>query len=172
MDIFKEQIVEIKPTVKTTIMKILIYTVAILFALGALFFSFIRPSLAMIAMLLGAGAIFLGYKFASKFNIEYEYINTNGEIDIDCIINKKDRQRMATFKCSDIEDLQKYNPNIHKFSKANGRDVYFACSPDDNSFALKIKHPKKSYYTLVFAPNEEFKESMRKFLPYILKNNI
>lgn len=171
MDIFKEQLVIIKPTPKTTTMKILIYIVAVLVALGSLVFSILKPGLATIAMLLGAAAIFFGYKFASKFNIEYEYINTNGEVDIDCIINKRDRQRMATFNCSDIEDIQKYNPVVHKTKSSDGKDIYFACTPDELSYALKIKHPKKGYYTLVFSPNNDFKESMKKYLPYLLKNN-
>lgn len=171
MDIFKEQIVAIKPTAKTTIIKIMIYAIAILLALGCFVFSILRPDLAFFATLIGAAAVFFGYKFASKLNIEYEYINTNGEIDVDCIINKRDRQRMATFNCADIEDIKKYNPAIHKNKSSDGKDIYFACTPDENSYAIKIKHPKKGYYTIVFAPNEEFKESMKKFLPYLLKNN-
>lgn len=172
MDIFKEQLVVIKPTAKTFIIKALIYLVAVLFAIGALVFSFLRPSLATIALLIAAGAVYLGYRFASKLNIEYEYINTNGEIDMDCIINKKDRQRMATFNCQDIEDIKKYNPEIHKTKSTDGKDIYFACTPDEESIALRIRHPKKGYYTIVFAPNEDFKESMRKSLPYLLKNNL
>lgn len=172
MDIFKEQLVVIKPTAKTVVVKTLIYSVAVLFALGALIFSFLRPALSTIAMLIAAGAVYLGYRFASKLNIEYEYINTNGEVDVDCIINKRDRQRMATFKCSDIEDISQYNPTVHKPKSTDGKDVYFACTPDEESIALRIRHSKKGYYTIVFAPNEDFKESMRKYLPYLLKNNL
>ena len=110
MDIFKEQIIAIKPTAKTTLMKIMIYVISILLAFGCFLFSILRPSLAFFAMLIGAAAVFFGYKFASKLNIEYEYINTNGEIDVDCIINKRDRQRMATFNCTDIEDIKNNRP--------------------------------------------------------------
>ena len=71
-----------------------------------------------------------------------------------------------------IEDIEKYDPNRH-FQEKNGRiNVYFGCTPDENAFAFKVKHPKNGHYILVLTPNDDLKNGLKKFLPYNLKNKM
>lgn len=173
MDTFIEQLVVIKSTAKTNALKIAIWCGALLLSAGLVILGAMYEALTFFALLVVAAVFYVAYVLTVRFNQEFEYINTNGEIDIDRIINKKDRQRMATFKCMEIENIEKYNKAIHSQSKSDySKNVYFGCTPDDNSLAFTIRHPKKGAYILVISPNEQFKESMKKFLPYILKNKI
>jgi hypothetical protein len=41
-------------------------------------------------------------------NVEYEYIVTNGEMDVDMIQSKTNRKRLISFKCSEIERIEPY----------------------------------------------------------------
>lgn len=172
MDTFVEQLVKLKFSKKTLTLKISVWVVCILMALGLIALSVFNGALAFLFMILAAACIFVAYFLTSQLNVEFEYIFTNGEIDIDRIINRSKRQRLATFKCSDIEQIELYDAKKHVPDKANNKNVYFSCSVDKDAYAFRIKHPKNKYYTLVIAPNDEFKEAMRKFLPYQMKKSI
>ena len=172
MDTFIEQIVKITPTAKVKFLKIAFWTVGILFGIALIAFSVLYLKWAFILLLIAAASFFIPYYLCSQLNHEFEYIITNTDIDIDRIINKRKRQRMASFTCSDIEKIEKYDSLRHNETKTSQYNTYFACTPDEDSYALYIKHPKKRYYILVFSPNEKFKDALRKFLPYNLKKDI
>ena len=123
-------------------------------------------------LLVAAACFFCAFYLCGQFNIEYEYAITNRDIDIDRIVNKKKRIRMASFTCSDIENIEKYDPKRHFADKNSSINVYFGCTPDENSYAFRVKHPKKGHYILVLTPNEQFKDAVRKFVSYNLKNAI
>ena len=107
-----------------------------------------------------------------QLNKEFEYIITNRDIDIDCIVNGRKRVRMATFTVDDIQNIEKYDANRHKTVKGSHVNVYFGCTPDDTAYAFYIKHPKKGHYILVITPNEKFKEALKKTVSYNLKKMI
>lgn len=173
VDSFVEQLVEVKTGGKILGLKIGIWCVCAIMALGLIFFSFVTPSLAFVLLLLAAGVMIVAYYLTTQLNVEYEYALTNDEIDIDRIINKSKRARMANFKISDIEDIEPYNPQIHVTDKAHNKNVYIGCNTrGEEPLAFKVKHPKNGYYTLVITPNEEFKAGMKRYLPYLLKDKI
>ncbi len=171
-DTFIEQLVVIKNGGKVKTAKISIWAVCILLSLGLIAFSILNPTLAFIMLMLAAAAIFCAYYMCGQLNNEFEYIITNRDIDIDRIVNKKKRIRMASFTCSDIEDIEKYDPNKHFADKTRNINVYFGCTPDETALAFKVKHPKNGYYFLVLTPNDEFREAVRKFVVYNLKTKI
>ena len=78
---------------------------------------------------------------------------------------------MATFQCNDIENIEKYNPKKHIANKDNP-NLYFGCTPDENSVVLTVRKPKGGHYKLVLALNDEFKNTMKKYLSYNLKNQL
>ena len=95
MDTFFEQIIAIKKTGKAIAAIAGIWLLA--FILCFLLFMFISY-LAVFAFLLIAGVLFGAYKLSTRFNIEYEYIVTNGTMDIDKIISKSSRKRVLSFE--------------------------------------------------------------------------
>ena len=171
-DTFIEQLVIIKNSTKIKAVKIAIWTVSSLLSLGFIGFAVLYRILAFILLLLAALVLFLSYHLCGQLNNEFEYIMTNRDIDIDRIVNKKKRIRMASFTVGDIENIEKYNPQKHIANKNSNVNVYFGCTPDDSSYAFTIRHPKKGSYILVISPNEDFKNALRKSVTYNLKRNI
>lgn len=172
MDTFVEQLVKINFSGKTLALQISVWVICLLMAIGLIILSIFNNLLAFLFLILAAACFFIAYYLTTQLNVEFEYIFTNGEIDIDRITNKSKRQRLANFKCSDIEAIEVYDRLKHVPDKANNKNVYFGCNIDENALAFRIKHPRNKYYTLVISPNEEFKEAIRKFLPYQLKKSI
>lgn len=171
-DTFIEQLVVIESTGKIKTIKISVWIVCTLLALGLVAFSILNPNFAFILLIIAAACFFVAYYLCGQLNIEYEYIITNRDVDIDRIVNKKKRIRMASFTCSAIEKIEKYDPKRHFADKNSSVNVYFGCTPDENSYAFTIKHPKKGHYILVISPNEQFKDAVRKFVSYNLKQSI
>ena len=170
MDTFVEQLVEIKKTVKQKIVISLIWVCGfIIVAIFVAISMFIKNAF-IFSVPLALLVVLLAFHLNSRLNLEFEYINTNGEIDIDCIINKSKRQRMATFPCSSIEKIERFDERLHKDGQNGYNNIYFACSKNTRNFAITVRC-KKGSYTVVMNPSEEFIESMTRFLPLTLKNN-
>lgn len=174
MDSFVEQLIEIKAGRKILTLKISIWIVCTLMTLGLIAFAVINKGIITFLLLTFATVVmFIAYHLTTQLNIEFEYILTNDEIDVDRIINKSKRERLATFKCHDIEDISIYDRLIHVPDKANNKNVYIGCDLSNGTpLAFRIKHPKNGYYTLVLTPNETFKQTMKKFLPYLLRDKV
>lgn len=59
------------------------------------------------------------YLLISMFNLEYEYILTNSEIDIDIIMSKKGRKRLVSFDFKEISICANINDNEHNHDYKN-----------------------------------------------------
>ncbi len=164
MDAFFEQLVSIKKTAKTWMLYIAISIVAItLIAISIL----ILNSLAFIATV---GIIYGAYKLYSMLSVEYEYILTNGTVDIDKIIAKSSRKRMLSFELSDVARLEKYSANAKPVGEF--KSTIFACNESDqNAYFMVIDKEMGGKHLLVFSPNERMREGMVKFLPKFIANS-
>lgn len=167
MDTFFEQIIPIKKTGKTIAGIIGICLLAMLLCFVIFLFSGYLGSLAFLLM---AGILYGAFKLVCLFNIEYEYIVTNGTMDIDKIINRSSRKRIASFELPIVSRLEKYNPSI--ISNINHKDVVFACNQDESDAYLMVyqKEGKNAVY-VVFAPNDKMKSAIVKFLPKFIANS-
>ena len=164
MDVFFEQLVPIKRDGKAITIFILAWLIALL--LCGLAFLFLG-TLFIIAV---AGIIFATVKFTGLLNVEYEYILTNGVMDIDRITNKSTRKRLMSFEVSHVTRLEKYNPAF--LESIDKKQLVFACpgKSQDAYFMVCEKEGKKAEY-LVFTPNEKMKKAMVKFLPKFISNS-
>ena len=165
-DSYFEQIVRIKKTAKTTLAIIGIW----LLTLIVTFILFMIPALASIVIFLCFGIAYGAYWLCTKFNVEFEYIITNGWMDIDKIINKSSRKRITGFDLSNVVRLEKYNPAL--ISNMNKKDVVFACCEDDeNAYLLVAEREGKGNAVVVFSPNEKIKTAVMKFAPKFITNS-
>ena len=167
MDTFFEQIVTIKKSGKVTIIAAAVWLFAFFIA-AFIFVSGILsgPLAAIIIIGIGYGAWWL----TSKLNIEYEYIVTNGSMDIDKIINKSSRVRVSSFELSRVERIEKYNPNLlQSVSKEN---IVFACNQgDENAYLMVASREDTKVNYVVFSPNEKVKNAIIKFVPKFIANS-
>ncbi|MEE1239125.1 MAG: DUF6106 family protein [Acutalibacteraceae bacterium] len=164
MDTFFEQITAVRKTGKTitALIGICLAAVVICFLLLILLGNF--------SLLFIAGVLYGTYKLAGLFNIEYEYIVTNGTMDIDKIINKSSRKRMLSFELQTVSRLEKYNPSL--LNSVNSKDVLIACDADNKDAYLLVSSAEgKGTKYLVFAPDERVRGAIIKFVPKFIANS-
>lgn len=164
MDVFVEQIVTIKKTGKDFVAYVGIVLLSIILMLIGYIF------LTSIFIAVAAAVIFGAYKLFLRLNIEYEYIITNGTMDVDKIIAKSSRKRMISFDVSSIQRIEKYNDVLPKNIE---KDCLFFCNKnDENAFVVYYKEEGKQQKTFVFAPNEKVRETIKSILPKYIGENL
>lgn len=169
MDTFYEQIVSIKKSRKKIVTFVAIWLLALLLC-AVVVLMLMSSILGGISILLIAGILYGAFKLSGKLNIEYEYIITNGTFDIDKIINKSARKRIASFELSITNRLEKFNEGL--LNNVDQKDVVYACNTDSENAYLLVyqKEGKKAVY-VVFEPNEKIKTAVVKFLPKFIANS-
>lgn len=157
MDVFCEYIVKAKRKVKDNIISVL----GILVAAILIFFSFaFMFHFSSIVVLIDAAIVYGVYMLITHFNIEYEYILTNGELDIDRIIAKRKRKRVFSMSVKEFEVLEPIKQNesytnvLDCSSRIKGQDVYYGIFSKDG---------KKQ--TLIFNPPLKMVENMKQYSP-------
>lgn len=177
MDVFLEQIVARKSTGVDVIKKILIIFAAIFLVF---LFAFILPGLrlnegilgtigqifSMLGLLLAAGVIYGTYFLISGMSIEYEYILTNGEIDVDKIIARRKRKRLITVDTRTFTEFGLYKSAPKVDSNVT---VIMACSSteDPNTYYAVCDHAKFGKCMLVFNPNEKILSHAKQYIKRI-----
>lgn len=167
MDTFFEQIISIRKTGKSIAAIVGVWLLA--FILCFLLFLF-SGYLGAFSFLLIAGALYGAFKLSCLFNIEYEYIVTNGTMDIDKIISKSSRKRVLTFELQTVSRIEKYKPAL--LNSVNSKEVTVACNTDDeNAYLLVSSTEGKGTNYLVFAPDERVRGAIVKFVPKFIANS-
>ena len=139
-------------------------------ASAVLFWASIMIGFPAVGVLAVFGVMFVSWRSAGQFRVEYEYAVTNGEVDIDKIINERKRQRVLSFKCSDLENLTKYTKGENVPDSIKTR--IFACTPDENSYSLTVRTKNGSAAYVVMSPDERVLEAIKAGMPRGLKLEI
>lgn len=165
MDTFFEQLIKIKLNGKAKALIALIIAVDVIIVLALLFFAFVfAPT---IILLVVAGAIYGGYKLISLLTIEYEYIYTNGDLDVDKIVAQNSRKRMVSIKCSEIE---KYGEYKGQPAPGSVKNTLVFCNPDSEGQVYIIaKDRNLGQVMIVLAPEERIRTEIEKVIPRIAK---
>ena len=167
MDTFFEQIIAVKKNGKAVAAIIGIWLAAFIVCFLLIMF---MPFLGTFSLLLAAGALFGAYKLSVRFNVEYEYIVTNGTMDIDKIINKSSRKRILSFELATVSRIEKFNPA--QISSVNAKELFITCNADDPAAYLMVSSTEgKGTSYLVFAPDERVRSAIVKFVPKFISNS-
>ncbi len=169
MDTFIEQIIKKNRTGRDAVLKALICVGAVLVSVVMLFLPIVPVN-----FLFALGVVYGGYYLMTGFDCEYEYIVTNGEIDIDKIIAKRKRKRLITFKISAFESFGEYKDapapgNSVTTVLANGRDE---TGDDSRDYYADFKHGSLGSVRIIFTPNERVLEAMKPYLPRNIRNGM
>ena len=162
MDVYIEHIVKRKKSILDIITAVMI----VLIGLGLIYLAGFLAIFPVIMLLLVAAIVYVTYKFVMRINTEYEYIITNGELDVDRIINKRTRKKIETVNLRLIEDFSK--GGIDKESRY--------LSDKSIKKIIVCENVREGYYYLVytqddkrkilfFTPTEEMTEHIRKVNP-------
>ena len=134
-------------------------------ALAAACFLFVVGTPYMMLGVLFAGlALFGGYHLTTRMDVEYEYIFTNGEVDVDKITAQRSRKRLVTFKCSSCTAFGKVDDS---FNEDDDSALVVASAHDDelNDYYAVFKHRELGKATVIFTPEAEMLTLMVKALP-------
>lgn len=143
--------------IKATILAV---GILLLFIFGILIFSKFRQ----FAFLFFCGTIFGMYYLLKYRSKEYEYIFTNGEIDIDIISGQISRKRSCTIRPQDVEVIAKYSKEEYK--KHSGRVIKtldLSSGIKENCYILvvNLNHTKMM---IIISPSERLIEAWRPYL--------
>ncbi len=170
-DVFMERMVK----KKTESIDVLIYVgilLGILLVTGVGFVvGFLMVGVPTLSLLITAGAVFGGYKLIGMRMLEYEYSLTNGFVTVDKIMNRSTRKRMTSFECDSCEDLGVYAENEERLKNRSFDARVFATQYADHrgSWYMIVRSKKTGKTLVVFDPDEEFVEGIKKFIPRSLK---
>lgn len=159
-DVFKEQLVKKEVDFKGLLIKSGIIAGAILVILILYMFSNITIINLLLPFLI-MGVIAGAYYLFTMQNVEYEYIYTNGDLDIDCIINKSRRKRVFSTNINAIEIMahiedKKYENEFRNLEKT----LDFSSSKiTHNTYIAKLSYNNKMI-KLIIEPNETIQEAM------------
>ena len=164
MDTFYEQIIKIKLTGKAKMYIAAILVVDAILLAGLLFLTMLfAPSFSILVV---AGVAFGTYKLISLLSVEFEYIFTNGDLDVDKITAKSSRKRMVSIKCSQVEKYGEY-----KGQQAPGSaQTLMYCNPDSEGKVYLIARDRNlGTVMLVIAPDERVREAIEAAIPRLAK---
>ena len=166
MDTFFEQLIRIRLNGKAKLIISLIIIVDALIILGVSYFALALGMLEIIVLILAA-AIYGGYKLISLLVIEYEYIYTNGDLDVDKIIAKSNRKRMVSIKCSEVE---KYGEYKGQPAPGSVKNTFIFCNPEsEGQVYLIAKDRNLGMVMIVLAPEERIRAELEKAIPRLAK---
>lgn len=108
-DIFLEYLVKKKS--KEDVLKqvlLILACIFVLFVCTVLLFSVLAKFIWILPPLYGI-VIYATVQLRRRFSIEYEYIFTNGQLDVDVIYGKTKRKSLVSLLCKNIEYMAPYN---------------------------------------------------------------
>jgi hypothetical protein len=113
-----------------------------------------------------AGIVYGTYILFRNLNEEYEYIYTNGEVDIDVIRGKSVRKRKISIKPSNVEIIAKTTGGLYESYKKNSQIQKKLDCSDGNLqkayFAVVNFNGAKNL--IVFSPSDRLVEALRPYL--------
>lgn len=149
MDTFLEKIVPRKKN----ILDYLFMVIVIMVNIPLFYLTFSIGFLSYVIPLIIPCIIYLDYILITMRNVEYEYIITNSDLDIDTIINKKKRKRLLSVNIKDFElvastssdkittEMRNIKNVIHTESSPNSENLYFVVLTYNKKRTILIMEP-------------------------------
>jgi hypothetical protein len=138
-DLYREILIQRETPLANRILKgVLIAVVVLLVAAGLL----IYPLFLIAGMALG----FVFWIFVlPKFDVEYEYLYVNGELDIDAIYSKQKRKRVGSYDMQELEILAPSGSHaLDSYLNGQGAKIkdFSSGNPQEKSYILVLNKEK------------------------------
>lgn len=160
MDNFCEQLVQKRKSSMDIIKTVTLMLGLIIASALCMFLSFFKGLSFMVVI--AVALIALGIWLIMGMNIEYEYIVTNNEMDIDKIIGRRRRKRMITVDLSKSKDFGVY-PNEQDVDADT--TVHATTGLETDAHYLVVDHESYGKVKVIFNPNEKLREAIARELP-------
>ena len=163
--IFVEQLIRRKKTIKDVWTSILLVVCGIIFTPMALYFGLVLQYLGYVFLILLVGAWWCIVRLIKSKTVEFEYVLTDGTLDIDMIIAGSRRGRLITISKMEFELVA---PISHPYS---GEYKTLNCSTKDENdrlyYIITERHDVGKVRVL-FNPNDELLEALKLSRPSIV----
>ena len=161
-DVFKEQIVKRNPTGMDVIKRTGLILLVVIVFIACIGIPMLTPFTPIITLAVGFGAFFLnGY-----LKVEYEYIFTNGELDIDVIYNRSRRKRLFSTSVKSFEIMAHVDDMNHagSFNRAHEIHDYSSGVKGPNTYAFLANYNNKQLKVII-EPNEKMMDAIKGSIP-------
>ncbi len=136
-----------------------ISAIVILVALGILF---VQPLFMMIGVIFGLLAY---YFILPNFDVEYEYLYISGDIDIDKIMARRKRKKVASYTKDNMEIMAPTGSDHLSSYLQNGKVKDFTSSnPDIKTWTL-VYSSEKAQDIVELELTDEIAQDMRRYAP-------
>lgn len=160
-DVFKEQLVKKIPSLKDKLIKAALIMAGFFITVIVAFLMFELVPIVVAAIAFGIYYVFV------RLNKEFEYIFTNGDLDIDCIYGKSRRKRMLSCDIKEIMFMtHASNRNYdHERELATAKTVMDCSSgiQNDNTYIILTLY-KGNRVKLLIEPNETLLKAIQPYL--------
>ena len=169
MDDFIEYLVKKQATTKMLVEKTLIILASIVLAIVCFMFCISSNQIiSFVGALLAVGAIYGGWYLSRSFKLEFEYIVTGTDMDVDKIIAQSRRKRVISLSLRNIEIMapakESYRREIETPSIKTRIDASTG-NPDDTYFAKFDGGAEKGLTLLLFSPDNRIIQCAKKAAP-------
>lgn len=162
MDIFVEKIVAKK---KDTMDRLFVFG-SILLGIVVVFALPFIPLVNNFTMLFVVAVAFGAYWLITSRNIEYEYIVTNGELDVDMIVSRRKRKRIFSAHSRDFNVVAKVNsPQYEQEGKGVGKRINAVSSVDSPEVYFTTLNYKGEKTILFFEPDKRMLDAFKTYIP-------
>ncbi len=171
MDTFIEYMIKQKKKKRDYMRAALIIATSTIVVLIVTLIFLVLPSyLISIWPLTVAGIYYGSYKIISSFDVEYEYILTNGELDVDKITHKKKRRRIITIHTKSFIEFGKIGDENEKLHKKTDFTNIINASANSSSYtdyyAVFFKNGQKM--KLIFNPTGKMIDIFKIYAPRVV----
>lgn len=132
-----------------------------------LFLAFITGFLVL--ALIAAAGVAGGIYLLTSLEVEYEYIITNNEMDIDKIIGRRKRKRMITVDLSRTEEFCVFKTETDFDTDTT---VYATSGLEKDARFLVVNHKDYGKVGVIFNPNQRTREAILREFPHALRARI
>lgn len=166
MDVFLEYMIKRKKGPKEIVADVLIILAAAAFIVVVLpNLAVLVPFLQSFVLLLAAGAVYAAYRLIASHNVEYEYIITNGEMDIDKIIAKRQRRRVLSVSCRKFEIVAPLHGPQSKPEYADLKTIDAAKSADSPTAYFGIYMGEGGRTRVIFEASPAMLRAFKSIIP-------
>ena len=117
-----------------------------------------------LGLLLVAAVIYGAYFLFQRLNKEFEYIYTNGEVDIDVIFGRTSRKRLITIKANQVEVMAKTENGFERYRKNPAFRFLDASSGDWEDAYYAVVNTDGQKMLVLFSPSNRLVDNLKFYL--------
>lgn len=171
MDTYKEQNVKKAVTTTDTIRKYSLILASISISGILLWLSVaILPQYILFVVFVSVLLVYGAFYLLKDLEVEYEYLYTNGDLDIDKIMGQRKRKRLVTVEMLKVTKLEKYTESVQFDDEKTVVDA--SSGFEDEHWYMEFSSKKYGECYLIFTPNDEMLNLIISNLPRTLRDKV